>query len=339
MILEQKREHLYIEIDKPESISYSLAKYWNEEIKDTQLIRKSVQILKGIRLPESSKEKTNVLYRRIEKKLSDIRQMLKNCVKRYASADPIDREIYRFTRMIELTIKGFYFWTADMACTALTLFIQDTKYALRVTSEAYRQHCMEDYCQYYVLLWKDYLEDYILLEWQAANVINMNAYIFLDEETLRRIKDTEGIQIPSSSSLQEKYSSFDIHAENDIEDTHLFLYEYYSQYLLFRNENNDVLGKSSAKIVLKVEPILQERANELIAMSKKYREYLKIPGTPKDPFAAFFPDTEKKITSERPDMEKMQKEAANMAMGDLLKSVLGEERMKNICKNTDETSV
>ena len=339
MILEQKIEHLYIEIDKPESLSYSLAEYWNEEIKDTKLIRKSVQILKDIRLPESSKEKTNALYRRIEKKLSAIRRMLKDCVKRYSSADPIDREIYRFTRIIERTIKGSYFWTADMACTALMLFIQDTKYALRAASEAYRQYGMEQYGRNYVLLWKDYLEDYILLEWQAANVINMNAYIFLDEEKLRRIKDTKGIKIPSSSSLQEKYSSFDIHAENDIEDTHLFLYEYYSQYLLFRNENNDVLWKSSIKIVLKVEPILQKKADELIAMSKQYREYLKIPGTPKDPFSAFFPDAEEENTQERPDDEDIAKEAANMAMHDLLRSVLGEERMKEIQRNTDKPSV
>ena len=319
MILEQKIEHLYIEIDKPESLSYSLAEYWNEEIKDTKLIRKSVQILKDIRLPESSKEKTNALYRRIEKKLSAIRQMLKDCVKRYSSADPIDREIYR---------------------TALTLFIQDTKYALRAASEAYRQYGMEQYGRNYVLLWKDYLEDYILLEWWTANILNMNAYICLDEETLRRIKDTEGIKIPSSSSLQEKYSSFDIHAENDIEDTHLFLYEYYSQYLLFRNENNDVLWKSSIKIVLKVEPILQKKADELIAMSKQYREYLKIPGTPKDPFSAFFPDAEEEEnTQERPDDEDIAKEAANMAMHDLLRSVLGEERMKELQRNTDKPSV
>ena len=132
MILEQKIEHLYIEIDKPESLSYSLAEYWNEEIKDTKLIRKSVQILKDIRLPESSKEKTNALYRRIEKKLSAIRQMLKDCVKRYSSADPIDREIYRFTRIIERTIKGssngeageslpFLFSSLEWVTTAISL--------------------------------------------------------------------------------------------------------------------------------------------------------------------------------------------------------------------------
>ena len=91
--------------------------------------------------------------------------------------------------------------------------------------------------------------------------------------------------------------------------------------------------------MLKVEPILQKKSHELIAMSKKYREYLKIPGTPKDPFSAFFPDAEEENTQERPDDEDIAKEAANMAMHDLLRSVLGEERMKEIQRNTDKPSV
>lgn len=333
MILEQKIEHKYVEIDKPEYLSCSLSKYWNEDIKDTRLIRISLQILRDIRLPDSSKKKSHEFYCRIENKLSYICKMLKYCVRRYSSADPIDREIYRFTRMIELAIKGSYFWTADMACTALMLFIQDTKYALRVASDGYRKYGMEQYVRNYVLLWKDYLKDQIMLEWQASNVINMNANIFLDEITLGKIKDTEGIQILTISCLREKYSSFDIHAKNDTEDTHLFLYEYYSRYIWDKKENNDVLMGDAVKIVMKVEPILQKRAHELIAMSKKYREYLKIPGAPKDPFAAFSPDSEEKNMTE-PQPSEIEKEAANMTMGDLMRSVMGEDRTNIILNKT-----
>lgn len=332
-ILDQKKE-IYFATD-PYYLSHALEKCWNEEIPDTQLIPKALKIIRDIHLFSTTHEITKKLLREIEQKLSHICKMLKGSAKRRSPADPIDREIYRFAMLIQKTIDGNYHWTANCACTALMLFLQDTKYALRFLDTPFRHQCMTDYSKEYVPLWQDYLGDYILLEWQAAEAMKMITFTIFDKEAYDKLADIEACKINMMPSLKEKYDllrekplSDDI---KDKEEAHYFLYGYYLASISLNNECREQTIQIFLSAVQKTEPILQEREQELIAMSKKYRQILKewqTSAAPKDPFAAFHPETEEKTSHEPPSFEDIEKESSNMEMDDLLRSVLGEERMK-----------
>ena len=116
-ILDQKKE-IDFTID-PYYLSLDLSRYWNEEIPETQLIPQTVQILRDLPLFPITQKITKELIRRIEEKISYILKMLKGSAKCCSPADPIDRDIYRFARLVHLAIDGGYYWTANKVCFSL----------------------------------------------------------------------------------------------------------------------------------------------------------------------------------------------------------------------------
>ena len=342
MILDQKKEIFFAR--EPYYLSRDLAKYWNEEIPDTQLIPKALKIIRDIHLFSTTHEITKKLLREIEQKLSHICKMLKGSAKRRSPADPIDREIYRFAMLIQKTIDGGYHWTANKACTALMLFLQDTKYALRFLDTPFRQQFMDNYIKDYVPLWQDYLGDYILLEWQAAEVMRTITFIHFDKEIHDKMLDIEAEKLIAVPSLRKKFDFLKesplIDNVKDAEEAHWWLSCCYTESISLNNQLREQTIQTFLTAVKKTEPILQKREQELIAMSKQYRQILKewqTSAAPKDPFAAFHTETEEKTSPEPPSLEDgrpnpkdIEKECSNMKLGDLLRSVLGEEAMKPV---------
>ena len=261
--------------------------------------------------------------------------MMKKYVKRNDSADLMDREIYLFTRIIEQTIKRNYFWTADMTCTALTLFLQDTTYTLRVSAASYRQEAMKQYAESYVLLWKDYLKDYIMLEWWTANEVETTRRLYFSRAAYDKIADREANKIFCSPSADATFNSvINKNEHNDpltnADEAHYYLYLSYLGIIEKNNEQMELACQCSIDVVHHTETILQKRSRELIDMSKQYREYLKIPGLPQNPFSAFSPYAETEEPTSKQSISAIQEEMSHMNMADLLKSVLGEERLNRI---------